>query len=190
MRIDLSKSIAGVQLDIAEALRHVVDGEFIPSAAAEYKGAHAYDLVTATEDIHPTVYIQNDAEFLYVAFDEISPNGFIAFNIYKEGAYSPERLDAPGVNYDGEPFWDALADNNDDDTFDDAVTRVMPSYKFVSAIGTRAEFKIPLANLGIAAGDTIRVGFVFMESGVSFVYPSGFNATLPKTTYQEITLTE
>lgn len=186
MDIDLSKSIAGVQLDIVEALRHVIDGEFIPSVAAEYKGAHEYTLVTGG----CKVYVQNDDEFLYVAFADVSSDGFVAFNVYKAGVYSPERLDAPGVNYDGEPFWDALADNNDDDTFDDAVTRVMPSWKFKSAIATRTEFKIPLANLGIAAGDTILMGFVFFEHGVAYVYPATFNATLPLTTYQEITLTE
>lgn len=187
MRIDVSKSIAQVQLDIAEALRHVVDGEFIPDVASEYKNAHCYTLSGS-----PTrkVYVQNDAEFLYVGFDDFSFNGFVAFNVYKVGAYTVEKLDAPGINYDGEPFWDALEDINGDDTFDDAVTRVMPTYLMKSCRGTRVEFKVPLKNLNIEAGDAIYMGFVFFESGVAQVYPANFNATLPLSTYEPITLTE
>ncbi|GAJ00919.1 unnamed protein product, partial [marine sediment metagenome] len=56
------------------------------------------------------------------------------------------------------------------------------------ARGVVTEFKVPLANLGIAAGDAIKVGFVFMEHGVSYVYPADFNATLPLTTYEDFTL--
>lgn len=186
MRIDASKSIAQVQLDTIEALRHVVDGEFIPDVATEYEGAHEYTLVAGGQK----VYVQNDAEFLYVAFDDFSFNGFVAFNVYKVDAYTVERLDAPGINYDGQPFWDALEDINEDDTFDDAVTRVIPTWRMKSAIATRVEFKIPLKNLNIAAGDAIYMGFVFFESGVASVYPANFNATLPLTTYQAITLTE
>ncbi|GAJ10207.1 unnamed protein product, partial [marine sediment metagenome] len=100
----------------------------------------------------------------------------------------PEKLDSPGMNYDGQTFWDALQDTDGDGTFDEAVTRVMPTYFMQATRGAVAEFKVPLANLGIAAGDAIKVGFVFMEHGVSYVYPADFNATLPLTTYEDFTL--
>ncbi|GAI72652.1 unnamed protein product, partial [marine sediment metagenome] len=174
--------IVFAEVDSPGAAPPVIDGVMSPG---EWDKARSFALVTGG----PTVYVMNDDKFLYVAFGDVSSDGFVAFNVYKAGVHTPERLDSPGVNYDGEPFWDALADNNSDGTFDDAVARVMPSWKFKSVIGTRTEFKVPLANLGIAAGDTILMGFVFMEHGVSYVYPATFNATLPTTTYAELTLT-
>jgi len=172
--------IVFAEVDSPGAVPPVIDGVMSPG---EWDKAKSFALVTGG----PTAYIMSDDKFLYVAIDEVSSDGFVAFNVYKSGAYSPERLDSPGVNYDGEPFWDAL-ESSDGEPFDVAVTRVMPSYKFESVIGTITEFKIPLANLGIAAGDAIKVGFVFMEHGVSYVYPADFNATLPLTTYEDFTL--
>ena len=150
--------IVFAEVDSPEGAPPVIDGVLSPG---EWDKARSFALVTGG----PTAYIMNDDKFLYVAIDKVSVDGWACFNVYKVGAYTPEKLDVPLINFDGGKMWDTLEDTDGDGTFE-TYARTFPSVLFEGVRLTATEFKVPLATLGLAAGDTIKLMFAFFEFGV------------------------
>ncbi len=172
------------EVDSPGAVPPVIDGVVSPG---EWNKARSYTLLSAADVAGPKAYIMNDDKFLYVAIDDVSVDSFVAFNVYKVGAYTPEKLDVPLINFDGMKIWDTLEDTDGDGTFETSA-RVLNSLLFEGVRLTASEFKVPLANLGLEPGDTIKVMFAFFELGESYAYPKGGRSHLPTTTYADFTL--
>ena len=151
----------------------------------EWDGATSYDLHGATVK----AYVTNDDQYMYVAFDNVSADGFVSFNVYKVGAYVPEKLFAPVVHYDGTQFWDTLEETTPGSGTFTVYVRDDGTALFSSAIGTATEIKVPLVNLGLAPGETIKMMFVFVDNVLGTgVYPLGADPTQPLTNYTDVTL--
>lgn len=134
-----------------------------------------------------TVYVANDNEFMYIAFDYVTINGWVSFNTYKVGTFIPETINAPCIaSYS--PCWDKIeADEFGEFTFD-GWSREDPTTRYTYAEDTATEMRVPLAELGLAPGDTIQVMFMVHESPNSYLYPvEGADAFDPDT-YATITL--
>lgn len=179
LEADEMGEIVFAEVDSPGVAPPVIDGIMSPG---EWDKATIFTLVTGG----PKAYIMNDDKFLYVAIDDVSVDGFMSFNVYKAGTYTPERLNAPCFSRLGEKLWDVLEDTDGDGTFE-TYSRDSNVHSFEAAKGTITEFKVPLATLRLTAGDSIKVAFVFFEGGVSYVYPAGLDGSDP-TTYEDFTL--
>lgn len=109
---------------------HMEDGE--------WDQADVYDLVLAVGGTATNLkaYVMNDANYVYVAVTgEIPNNGFVSFNTYKAGAFSPNKVTAPCVDNVGDEFWDTLVETILGSGTFDSHTRIDGSDLIESAIG-------------------------------------------------------
>lgn len=136
-----------------------LDGDI---GSGEWAGATTFNLVSFTDGSPSSyvAYITNDLNYMYVAFNYPVTTGsdFAAFNTYKQDAFDPEKITAPCVTPWG-PVWDTIADS-DDDGVPDAWAREDPTTRYQYAVSTATEMKVPLSQLGLSPGDTIRLIFV------------------------------
>lgn len=134
------------------------------------------------------VYIMNDKEFLYVAFSyPIKSIGDSAsFSTYKEGAFSPETIAGPYITSKGE-VWDTIVDE-DGDNVPETLYREEPTKRYRWAVESGTEIKVPLAELRLSPGETIKAMFFLDVLGKErYVYPRGADA-FNVNTYKTITL--
>lgn len=131
-----------------------------------------------------TVFIMNDLDFMYVAFDYPVTTGsdFASFNTYKQDTFDPETINAPCVaSWDS--VWDTIVDENADDV-PETWHREDPSTRYDYSVDTATEMKVPLTELGLSAGDSIKLMFVLNVHMVgTYVYPTGANS-FDVTTYE------
>ena len=143
-------------------------------SAGEWDGATKFSLNTYT------AYITNDWEFMYVAFDHVTVNGFVSFNTYKTGAFTPEEITAPCVASYG-PCWDTIIDVDDDGFEWSEWSREDSTTRYIYSENTATEIKVPLTELRLAPGDDIKTLFVLVDHPDSYVYPEGASAIDPNT---------
>ena len=137
-------------------------------SAGEWDEATSFSLNTYT------VYITNDFHDMYVAFDYPVTTGsdFASFNTYKQGTFDSERINAPCVTSWG-PTWDTITDENGDGV-PETWSREDPTAKYDYVVNTATEIRVPLEELGLIPGDTIKLMFVLNAHMIgTYVYPAG-----------------
>ena len=197
-------SIVTVAIPVEAGSGIVLDGEI---TAGEWDEATSFSLVMGGISTY-TAYVTNDDQFMYVAFDYAIAIGsdFASFNVYKEGAFTPNKIIAPvvvplglwneiidGVMYP--PFTtDRLWDTITDDTPTNGIfifaewDRYDGTVRFDCSVDVDTEMKVPLGELGLDPGDSIKTMFVLNEHMVgTHVYPAGANSLDPNT-YETYTL--
>jgi hypothetical protein len=186
--LDLQALIAALEervaaLELVPFVPPTIDGVI---GAGEWDGATNFGLAKDGVSTY-TAYVTNDSEFMYVAFDYVTFNGWVSFNTYKESTFVPETINAPTVaSYS--PCWDKIeADEFGEFTFD-GWSREDPTTRYTYAEDTATEMKVPLAELGLAPGDTIKAMFMVHESPNSYLYPAEDADAFDPNTYATITL--